>query len=534
MSVVGVSERRVWVQAANGSEVLGAAGVASGRFVAPPRPGAGEHPWDEAHRLLRDPVLFEFADGPVYAEPDLVQEFPHERLTDRDPESFSAPPCAEKPPDGYWPIGAPAIGWHLDADHSGLKAARDKAGDPSGRRVRIGLLDTGYDPGHETIPLHLRSDMGRNFAGGDPNDATDPGRHFPWNQPGHGTATGALLAGRRVSVPASGFNDFLGGAPHAEVVPIRIADSVVHFKTSSMAVGIDYAVDSGCDVVSISMGGIPSRAWATAVNRAYEAGVAIFAAAGNRFGPSPPSSIVYPARFGRVVAVCGVTADGSPYYRSGLHRHMQGCFGPASKMPTALAAYTPNTPWAVMGCNGLIGYGGGTSSATPQVAASAALWLQSATIPAGVEPWRKVEAVRRTLFSTARKDLPDSEKYFGQGVLRARAALDVPFAGDLAKTPADSVSFPWLRGIGILEAAPPEPTGPELMYEVEALQVFLQSPQLQELVGGADPHADSLSPADFRKLVAALRSAPAISRSLRDHLTALHRRLAPAPAIPRG
>jgi len=291
-------------------------------------------------------------------------------------------------------------------------------------------------------------------------------------------------------------------------------------------------VSSKCDVVSISMGGIPSRAWATAVNRAYEAGVAIFAAAGNRFGPSPPTSIVYPARFGRVVAVCGVTADGSPYYRSGFHRHMQGCFGPASKMPTALAAPTPNTPWAVMGCNGRVGFGGGTSSATPQAAAAAALWLQSAVIPAAIEPWRRVEAVRRALFSTARKDLPNSEQYFGQGVLRARAALDVAFPGDLTKTPADSVSFPWLRAIGILEALPPEPAGPELMYEVEALQVFLQSPQLQELVGGADPFTDSLSRADFMKLVAALRSTPAISRSLREHLTEIHRQISPAPVIP--
>ena len=531
MSVVGTSERRIWVQPANGPELLGPANSEAGRLVVPAWGGPREHPWDEAHRLLSNPVLFEFADGPVYAEPDFVQEFPHERLVDRAPESFSAPPCAEQVPDGYWPVGAPAIGWHLDADHSGLKAAREKVGNPAGRRIRIGILDTGYDPAHETLPLHLRTDLGRNFAGGDPEDTTDPGRHFPWNQPGHGTATTALLAGRSVSL-SGGFNDYLGGAPHAEVVPIRIADSVVHFRTSSMAAGIDHAVDSRCDVVSISMGGIPARAWAAAVNRAYEAGVAIFAAAGNRFGPSPPTSIVYPARFGRVVAVCGVTADGSPYYRSGFHRHMQGCFGPASKMSTALAAPTPNTPWAVMGCNDRVGFGGGTSSATPQVAAAAALWLQSAAIPAGIEPWHKVEAVRRALFSSARKDLPGSEQYFGQGVLRARATLDVAFSSDLTKTPADSVSFPWLRAIGILEALPPEPAGPELMYEVEALQVYLQSPHLQQLVGGADPHADSLSSAEYRSLIAAMRSSPAISRSLREHLSHLHRRLSPAPAIP--
>src|SRR5208337_441589 len=133
----------------------------------------------------------------------------------------------------------------------------------------------------------------------------------PGSNPGHGTATLALLAGRPIAIPDVGFDDFLGGAPFAEVIPIRIADSVIHFYTSTLAKGIEYAIDAGCQVVSLSMGGLPARSWAAAVNRAYESGVAIFAAAGNRFGPSPPRSTVYPARFNRVVAVCGVTADGT-------------------------------------------------------------------------------------------------------------------------------------------------------------------------------------------------------------------------------
>jgi subtilisin family serine protease len=62
-----------------------------------------------------------------------------------------------------------------------------------------------------------------------------------------------------------------------------------------MAKGIEYATDAGCQVISLSMGGLPTRSWAAAVNRAYEAGVVICAAAGNRFGPSPPLSTVWPA-----------------------------------------------------------------------------------------------------------------------------------------------------------------------------------------------------------------------------------------------
>jgi len=310
---------------------------------------------------------------------------------------------------------------------------------------------------------------------------------------------------------------------------VRIADSVIHFWNGAMAAGLNYAAEVGADVVSVSMGGLPTRAWADAVNRAYEAGVAIFAAAGNRIGPSPPSSIVYPARFRRVVAVCGATSDGSPYYRPGLHDHMQGCFGPAGKMATALAAYTPNMPWASMGCRDIITHdGGGTSAATPQAAAAAALWLLQADIPDGVEPWQKVEAVRNALFDSADKSQPDGRTYFGQGILRARLALDVPVRTDLKKTSADSVSFAWLRMLGGFESvakAPPEPAGRELMYEVEALQVYEQSPRLQELTGRADPAGDPIDAVTQKRLIEGLLASPLASQSLREHLTALRRRV---------
>ena len=127
------------------------------------------------------------------------------------------------------------------------------------------------------------------------------------------------------------------------------------------------------------MGGVASAAWADAVNLAYEAGIVFVAAAGNnsRLASSDPTrAIVYPARFRRVIAACGVMANRRPYY--GLpFRTMQGNWGPGSKMATAVSAFTPNMPWAELGCPGIVDMdGSGTSSATPQVAAAAALYLQ--------------------------------------------------------------------------------------------------------------------------------------------------------------
>jgi hypothetical protein len=60
------------------------------------------------------------------------------------------------------------------------------------------------------------------------------------------------------------------------------------------------------------MGGVPSRLWGV-VDDAYECGVCICAAAGNHIGISPPRVLVYPARFPRIIPVCGVMADGRSY-----------------------------------------------------------------------------------------------------------------------------------------------------------------------------------------------------------------------------
>ena len=60
--------------------------------------------------------------------------------------------------------------------------------------------------------------------------------------------------------------------------------------------------------------------------------------------------------------------------------------------------------------------------------------------------------------------------------------------------------------------------GVEQMYEVEALQLFLLSPDLQRLAGGADPLTDTLPPTDRRALLLAMQRAPHASDALRQRL----------------
>ena len=314
--------------------------------------------------------------GATYAEPDFTQSWPYENRV-RASQGLGAAPgelCEYTPQDGALPEG-PGFAWHLGDAYSQLKAARDAV---SGGIVRIGILDTGYDPNHRAKPERVLVDLQRNFAndGQPPTDASDPYERGLLNNPGHGTGTIGILAGGRLSGmmrPEQNTGDFLGGAPAAEVIPVRIAKSVILWQNSAFVEGLDYLiapegdVSRRADVVSMSMGGYPSQAWADVVNRAYEAGIVLVTAAGNNVAfPQSPQSIVWPARFRRVIAACGVMEDGRPYTRAFVPRgKMAGNFGPSSKMDTALAAFTPNTPWAEIHCAAIIDMdGAGTSSAT--------------------------------------------------------------------------------------------------------------------------------------------------------------------------
>ncbi len=123
--------------------------------------------------------------------------------------------------------------WHLDDAFSQLKSAREAVAN-NNYVVRIGHLDTGYDPTHAIIPDSVRNNkLQRNFVDGENDmDAHDPRTAGTLRMPGHGTGTLGILAGNKIRLNTDDgvFNDYLGGAPFAEVICCRISPSVVLFK----------------------------------------------------------------------------------------------------------------------------------------------------------------------------------------------------------------------------------------------------------------------------------------------------------------
>jgi len=317
-------------------------------------------------------------------------------------------------------------------------------------------------------------------------------------QPGHGTATLGFLAGANVTLtlPWSEYRGYLGGAPQAEIVPVRISPTVVHLFTSTMAKGLYYALaPSGdpadpdptnrCDVVSLSHGGLPTPVWADAVNLLYDNGITVCASSGDSFYLKlfdlATHFTVYPSAFNRVVTVVGATYTHEPYITADFGE-MQGCWGPRSVMEKAIAGYTPNVAWMQYN-NKPRPYdmsGGGTSMSTPQVAAACALWLQlyRDQLPAN---WRRVEACRVAMFSSAYDKRRDEEK-LGWGMLRVPAMLDSKLAssvirkalsGKLKQSPRDTASY--LTWVLLFLRLGPTGSAAEQMYETEVAQTVLSS-----------------------------------------------------------
>lgn len=486
--------------------------------------------WELCHQLMTGGLGL--AGGTVeFAEPDLEQRW----TFGTEAQSLMAATAScdrAQDSDSRLPIGDGTF-WFRDNVHSQLQSARDEVGQPASR-VRIAHFDTGYDEDHVTKPQFLRTDLQRNFEDGDPNDARD-NRDGLINNFGHGTGTLGILAGATID------GSPLGGAAFLDVIPVRVANAVVLFKNSSIAKAFDYVhslagnPNTQVHVITMSMGGLASQAWTDAVNALYELGVFIVAAAGNNFGNFPTRNIVYPARFKRVIAACGVMADGRPYADLPL-RIMAGNYGPESKMRTALAAYTPNTPWARIGCSQLLDRDGrGTSSATPQIAAAAALWIQKfkSKWESYSDGWMRVEAVRKALADSASLASPELSERLGRGIIRAKAALGQQPANEasLQKEAKDSISFPFLRVITGLGVAVPDAR--QQMLELEALQLTQQSKELEELLPDPERDAQDLSPTERQRFIDALAHTPGASKSLREALGSRVQAARPQVTVPK-
>lgn len=304
--------------------------------------------------------------------------------------------------------------------------------------IRVGHIDTGCTRSpalgfHGAESDYLRHDLGRNFfsdflpppildvPSNDPPEETGPFDNLSGGNGGHGTRTSSVLAGF-FDAPDHSQPPFYGAAPGASVIPYRVTNSIlIDHVQRLMVMAIDDAISKQCRVISMSLGGIVRyRRLAEAIDRAYEAGVIVCAAAGNVI-----EEVTYPGRYNRVVTVGGVspvgTAGFKPWDGASRGEFVDIC-GPASHIRRA----------SVERRNGTLDYfiapnGNGTSYATALCAGIAVLWLAKRqtelTAAYGAPGWRWPAAFKRLLKETA--DCPPGwdTSNWGRGLYRADKLL---------------------------------------------------------------------------------------------------------------
>ncbi len=134
------------------------------------------------------------------------------------------------------------------------------------RNVTIAIVDTGSDLDHPDLQAHMNTADDWDFVNND-NRADDDN--------GHGTHTAGIAA----AVTNNGTG--VAGVLNITILPIKVLDSGGSGWWSDVAAGIDYAVQHGADVISMSLGGGSDTTVRNACQNAYNAGLLVFASSGN-------------------------------------------------------------------------------------------------------------------------------------------------------------------------------------------------------------------------------------------------------------
>ncbi|MFV2124934.1 S8 family serine peptidase [Micromonospora sp. LOL_013] len=140
-----------------------------------------------------------------------------------------------------------------------------------GEGVTVAVVDTGVDASHPD----LRDNV---LPGADLHDRDSKGHVDRRN---HGTGMASLIAGHGHG--PGGRDGVLGVAPKAKILPITLSSPKTEIiLPESIALGINWAVNSGADIINVSLTGSSDPALEQAVENAYRRGVIVVAGIGNR------------------------------------------------------------------------------------------------------------------------------------------------------------------------------------------------------------------------------------------------------------
>ncbi|MCH7878445.1 MAG: S8 family peptidase [candidate division Zixibacteria bacterium] len=165
-----------------------------------------------------------------------------------------------------------------------------------GANAKVAVLDTGIDTDHPDLEDAIVDT--KDFSGDGIED-----------EDGHGTHCAGVIGARLNSV------GFVGVAPKCELLIGKVLGNDGRGDLAWAADGIDWAVENGANIISMSLGAsVSTNKLYGSVHAALAKGVCVICAAGNE-GSLFQNSIGFPGRYGGVITVASHDKNGN---RSGF------------------------------------------------------------------------------------------------------------------------------------------------------------------------------------------------------------------------
>lgn len=282
-----------------------------------------------------------------------------------------------------------------------------------GQGIKVAVIDTGLRESHEDLKANALP--GRDFA-----DGATGGSHSSDNQT-HGTHVAGIIA----AVANNGVGGS-GVAPEAQVSGYCVFPTSGSARGSDIIRAINAAVSAGYDIINMSLGSAQySQLEANAVKKAYQSGVAVFAAAGNEAS----NSRHYPAAYPGVISVASIQQYGSMSTFTNYGSTVDLAF-PGSSIYSTLP-----------GSDRQYGYKSGTSMACPAAAGAAAVILSARSDIRNKSGKTRVDALLSVMKKGAIK-VAGTSSGMGAGTTYLPSALGLSTMTTAPVTPSITIDGP--------------------------------------------------------------------------------------------